>query len=90
MAKKQAATKHGLRVVLHTSKSDEPVDGGIFEVEGEPYELSEDRALELALKSEHLDLRAAGGAFVRWRGHLIPQADFRRLEVTVVSASKLD
>jgi hypothetical protein len=81
-------TRHIIRVEL-LSRGDEPLARGSFTVDGEPLELDEDRALELALASEHLDLDAPGG-FIRWKGHLIPRDRFGGLTVIVDSASRLD
>lgn len=82
-------TRHKIRVQLVDSRFEEPHDGGLITVEGEPYALDEDRALEIALASAHLTFDAPGGT-VRWKGALVPREHFVRLEASVESAAKLD
>lgn len=82
------STRHTIRVRIYDTRAEEPHDGGLITVEGEPYGLDEDRALELALASSHLDLDAPGGT-IRWKGTLVPREHFVRLEATVETAAVL-
>lgn len=77
-------TQHTIRVRLFDARQSEPLDGGLITVHGEPYGLSDDRALELAMSSGHFD---PGPRFIRWRGILMPSEHFVRLEVSVESQS---
>lgn len=83
-----SSTRHQIRVRLVDSRVEDPHDGGLITVEGEPYALDKERALELALASSHLDLDAPGGT-IRWKGTLVPREHFVRLEADVETAALL-
>ena len=78
---------HVIRVTLHDDRSEEPIDGGTVTVYGQPYEMTEDQALDLVLASEHLNLEAPANT-IRWKGTMIPREHFVRLEASVVAMSK--
>lgn len=81
-------TRHEIAVTLYDARSEEPISGGTISVEGEPYALDDERALELVMASAHFDLDAPGGT-IRWKGTLIPRESFVRIEAKVASAAKL-
>ena len=82
--------QHTFRVELERTGESEPLDGGTLTVTGKDYDgYDEDSALaDLMAGSlpEQLDLSLSG--FVRWRGHLMPAGDFRRLSLSLVAKAK--
>jgi len=83
-------TQHTFRVTIERTGEAQDLDGGLVTFTGEDYEgFGEAQALTRLMPGgggpEELDLSLPG--FVRWRGILMPAADFRRLEVTLVAKS---
>ena len=83
-------TQHTIAVTIRDDRvsSEEQEFAGHLKVEGQPYDLTDEQALELALASEHIDLEAAGGKFIRAWGTLVPHDHVLGLTATVVAASK--
>jgi len=76
---------HTIRVRLYDARQAEPIDGGLLVVHGEPYEMTDDRALELVMASPHFE---PGPRFIRWKGVLLPSEHFVRLEASVQGQSR--
>ena len=85
-------TQHTIAVTIRDDRvpADEQQAAGMFTVTGQPYDLTDEQALALALASEHVNLEAAGGRFVRVRGALVPADHVLGITATVVAASRLD
>jgi hypothetical protein len=83
-------TQHTIAVTIRDNRvtSDDQQVSGHLVVHGQPYDLTDDQALALALASEHVDLEAAGGRFVRAWGTLVPADHVLGVTATVVSASR--
>lgn len=83
-------TQHTIAVTIRDDRipADEQQVSGHLTVHGQPYDLTDDQALALALDSEHVDLEAAGGRFVRAWGALVPADHVLGITATVVSASR--
>ena len=83
-------TQHTIAVTIRDDRvpEDKQQPAGSFIVHGQPYDLTDDAALALALDSEHLDLEAAGGRFVRAWGTLVPADHVLGITASVVSASR--
>lgn len=84
-------TMHQFKVNLHRKGNDEPIDGGEITFHGEDYHgFTEAEALPRILPGgDHADtLDVSLPGFVRWRGILMPAAEFERLELQLVAMSK--
>ncbi len=83
-------TQHTIAVTIRDDRvpADEQPIAGHLVVTGQPYDLTDDAALEIALASEHVDLEAAGGRFVRAWGTLVPADHVLGITASVVAASK--
>lgn len=82
--------QHTFRIELERTGETEPLDGGTITVTGRDYDAYDEHDALADLMSgslpEQLDLTLPG--FVRWRGHLMPAGDFRRLSLTLVAKAK--
>ena len=83
-------TQHTIAVTIRDDRipADEQQAAGMFTVTGQPYDLADEAALTLALASEHVDLEAAGGRFVRAWGTLVPADHVLGITASVVSVSR--
>ena len=83
-------TRHTIAVTIRDDRipADEQPIAGHLTVDGQPYDLTDEQALALALASEHIDLEAAGGRFVRAWGALVPADHVLGITATIVAASK--
>lgn len=83
------ATRHTIAVTLvtkHPGDDAEHVDAGQTTLDGQPYGLTDDQALDIAL--QRLDTSTPG--LVRYGAVAVPASDFRRIEARVISAARLD
>ena len=83
-------TQHTIAVTIRDDRvpADEQQAAGTLTVTGQPYDLTDEDALTLALASEHVDLEAAGGRFVRAWGTLVPADHVLGITATVVASSR--
>ena len=83
-------TQHTIAVTIRDDRvpADEQPIAGHLTVHGQPYDLTDEAALTLALASEHVDLEAAGGRFVRAWGTLVPADHVLGITASVVAASQ--
>lgn len=83
-------TRHELAVTLNLAEG-ETLEPGHVIVEGEPYDLTDEQALELVLPKgrapTRLDFESVPG-FVRFGATMAPAERFRSLSATVVSSSR--
>ena len=85
-------TQHTIAITIRDDRvpADEQQAAGHLVVTGQPYGLTDEDALTLALQSPHLDLEAAGGRMVRAWGVLVPAEHVLGITASVVAASRLD
>lgn len=82
--------QHTFIIELERTGESEPLNGGTITIHDKDYDAyDEAQALEDLMSGglpERLDFSTPG--YVRWRGHLMPAGDFRRLTLTLVSKAK--
>ena len=86
----QHENKHTIAVTILDARrpADEQPPAGELTVHGQPYDLTDEQALALALDSEHVDLAAGDGRFARAFGTLIPSEHVLAIVATVSAASR--
>lgn len=86
------ATRHIIVVTLHLADG-ETIKSAPVTVDGQPYGLTDQAALDLVLPEggapTRLDFASAPG-FVRFGAVMVPADRFRSLSASVVSAARLD
>lgn len=83
-------TRHRIQITLNLADG-ETLTPAPIDVEGEPYDLTDEQALELVLPEgaapTRLDFSSVPG-FVRFGATMVPADRFRSLTVTVISSSR--
>ena len=89
----QHENKHTIAVTILDARrpADEQPPAGELTVHGQPYDLTDEQALELVLPEgaapTRLDFSSVPG-FVRFGATMVPADRFRSLTVTVISSSR--